>query len=617
QLNLEENFRSDEEIVLFNNRIFRYENLLDWVREELDAVKDDSFINPFLETYRNSGQKHIVSGKGKGYIYAEQLIHREEDEREKEEVIKEHFLLKISEIVQGHGFRLKDIAVLTRTNAQANQAVKWLLEKGYQVESELTVSIKSHPLVIEVIEFLKFLDNLSDDMAFINFITGRIFSHLSGLKQEEIFSWLDAVLIPAREKAVYRSFRDWQRTVWTDSIEFFFKRYGYLPLYEFILILYKKWGLFQTFPDSIPYFLKLSEIVQDLNSESKAGPSGLLRLWDETDVKDKFFLLKTAEDVDAVKVMTIHKSKGLQFPVVLVPFTGSQNEKENLFVSEPGNSDTLSMHYITSEDTFFSEVCHHIYYTEKTKRLVDEINDLYVAFTRPEHALFIFFEPASSQKGNKLARLLFRDNSNPVLEKGNLQKEERTGTAADDPCLLKTDLSAGCTRSDSLEWLELIKTKVQSMDEVSLNRFRAVDIGTVIHYILSLIQDYKKEELGEKIRTGIRQSGLFSGRETLQARLEQAFGNPEFLRFFQPTMNHAAVFTEKEIVDEKGNLKRTDRILVYPDKIELIDFKTGEEYEEEHRRQILGYKHLLAGFYPGKQFDCYLAYIDENKVIKI
>ncbi|MDD5066387.1 MAG: UvrD-helicase domain-containing protein, partial [bacterium] len=81
QLNLEENFRSDEEIVLFNNRIFRYENLLDWVREELDAVKDDSFINPFLETYRNSGQKHIVAGKGKGYIYAEQLIHREEDER--------------------------------------------------------------------------------------------------------------------------------------------------------------------------------------------------------------------------------------------------------------------------------------------------------------------------------------------------------------------------------------------------------------------------------------------------------------------------------------------------------------------------------------------------------
>lgn len=616
RLGLEENFRSGGEIVLFNNGVFHFDNLRRWMVSLLPGPEEAGLIESHLSPYRNSAQRFAADKKGKGCVRVERLVIENDNEKERDEAVKERLLSGIEEMMRDFNWRQKDIAVLTRKKKEANKVVSWLLEKGYQVESELTVSVRSHPLVLEIIRFLSFLNDVSDNLAFIDFITGRIFSSLSGMSREETFGWLQSVLIREKECRVYVRFREARPALWEDAIEFFFNRAGYLPLYEFLLLLYKKWDLFARFPDSAPYFLRFAEIVQGLGAESRLSLPALLHFWDEALAGDKTFLLKMLEGVDAVKVMTIHSSKGLQFPVVFVPFAGSEVESNNFFVTQAGEGRML-LQNIDMIAADFSPVCRAVYYAEQVRSLVDEINDLYVAFTRAEHVLFVHFNPAGKEDGNKLAGLLFQENGQRVIEKG--RHPARTGVTedGDEESLFRVDPVDACRGADGMEWLDLIRLKVKKSSGISRRKHEAGRLGETVHFILSLIEEYREEELDENVRTGARRYGLASAADEIKNNLKRAFSNPDFARFFDFSAGQGRLFIEKSIVAADGKESRADRFIVYPDRIELVDFKTGEEYRDLHREQILGYKNLLAGIFPGRQVDCYLAYLDKNEVMKV
>ncbi len=416
-------------------------------------------------------------------------------------------------------------------------------------------------------------------------------------------------------KVVLFILQEWKKDLWKEYVDPFLSKVNYMPLYEFIVDIYKKWDLFNLFDNAIPYFLKLNELVLELNIKSKNSLTDLLECWDNTDIKDKQFLLKSTEDIDAVKVMTIHKAKGLEFPVVLLPFAGSTGKKNNLFVSEAKNSrdnnGNLGFYYITREHTAFSSKCRTIYNTERIKSYIDEFNSLYVGMTRSQNALIIFLRPDRSNKPG-FRDLFFKNEERDVIESGMLKRIRNKNHTEKSPEIKLSDI---CGQADKLNWLDLIKQKVEIPSEISKQRTEAENIGLIVHEILSMITQYEENELKQTIDTVVNKYGLESEKHNIENRLNTAFLNPDFLKFFQH--KNRKIFIEKEIVDQKGQLTRIDRYIVYSDKIELIDFKTGEEYKKKHKKQVLEYRDLLRSFYPEKKILCYLCYIDENKIIEV
>ena len=122
--------------------------------------------------------------------------------------------------------------------------------------------------------------------------------------------------------------------------------------------------------------------------------------------------------------------------------------------------------------------------------------------------------------------------------------------------------------------------------------------------------------IDQSIRTGIAQFHFFPYEAEIAAIVKRFFGNNRFMEFFTLHDNDI-VFTEKEIIDEKGNTFKIDRMIVHNDAVDIIDFKSGETQTKEHQEQIEHYARLIKEIYPGKPVRSHLLYIEEQKVVTV
>ena len=368
-----------------------------------------------------------MTGKTGAMFMLRRVIAEEEDgdtkdvftKTERSEIVTEKFKTLISRI-RGRGvFQDKDIAVLVRRKDEAQLIVRALLELGINVESELTVNVKNNPLVRELISFLRFINAPDDDLSFASFISGTIFHKKTGMSANEIIEWLTEKRTTDDIQRLYSAFRADYPKVWDDCFEDFFKKSGYLPLYEFVVLFLKKWSLFSNFPDEVPYFLHICELIKNNEASEENNLSAFLRSIDgngktsftSTSDSEKPFLLKTSEAANAVKVLTIHKAKGLEFPVVILPFmklnsfsASDERDKTKFFRAD---GDTLKLLYIKKDFTDISSKLNAMYREREAAYLLDELNNTYVACTRAEKELYIFLTDSKGYKKNYLIDYLF------------------------------------------------------------------------------------------------------------------------------------------------------------------------------------------------------------------
>ena len=599
---LSRNFRSCEEIVTFNNELFSQENLMKALsaineRKRATALRmsdeDMTDIAAFFKDAHQTGREDKPGG-----VVAVNLFEAADEDR-LHELIRERLLKLLDSLKERYDW--KDIAVLARSNEHVELCAGWLIAAGIPVESDRTLDIRRHPLIKELISLLKFLRSPIDNLAFASFILGDIFLAASGLKKSDVERFLFSL---ARGKnsgtrpAYYRAFRAAYPRAWDASVEGLFKSVGFVPLYELVVSCLSRLNVLENFPRYQGFFMKLLELIRS-SEEEHPTLAEFLRFFEEAP-QDELYV--DVSGSDAVSVLTVHKSKGLEFIVCICPFVCLDAESGGTVVY-PDDSG-LSLLRLKKEYTRFSGQLDRIYRLEYKKAFIDELNNLYVAFTRAREELHIFV-PGKSKGRFNYARELFSGREGirgkPV---SRTSPSQSSGPVLDlEPSQFK-------------DWIPLLKTEYLGQDEVQNRSARLA--GEMLHNIFACLKDLSQTGLSRKIRDAVRTAAAQSAvpfSTDIEERIAAMLARKTWKDFFFSPWAH--VLTEWTVVGQDSETKRIDRIVVKDNEAWVIDFKSSGASGDVHREQVRRYISIVSGIYPKKKIRGFLLYFDSDTVEEV
>ena len=336
---------------------------------------------------------------------------------------------------------------------------------------------------------------------------------------------------------------------------------------------------------------------------------GFLNYWEEHAHKLSVII---PEGINAVQVMTIHKSKGLEFPVVLFPFanwnaTSERDAKSWVEINEP-ELEGLPSSLIPLNDKLNSgtKKLQAIYEEHKAKVLLDNLNMLYVALTRPKTRLYIF---TSSEERGKNLNVFFDTflKSKGLWEDGKTQynfgkKVKETNNKQKENKKFPTSQPV-----EDLSKILHINRQAPKMWEVN-HPEKGADKGRRVHEILSYIKTVNDvdDALKKALRLGlIANSEAGEMRSTLNIVLKNVDMKPYFAQGLR-------VKNEEEILLSNGRILRPDRLIFKENEVTIIDYKTGLE-NNTHKKQILEYKTEIENM-GYKVKECLLVYINDESI---
>jgi ATP-dependent exoDNAse (exonuclease V) beta subunit len=597
------NYRSAGVLVAFCNDCFSGPNLRRFLLEKNEVAKKGVVFNAaeeeeVLKVFENAAQEAIAGHEG-GYCRLESL---QGDTREERDVDAKAKILGLIRDLSGR-FAYRDIAVLARENDEVELLTGWLVENHIPVESEKTLNIRNNALVKELVSFLSFLHSPIDDLSFASFILGEIFAKACGKETREFRDFVFEVgQKRTKEKSVtlYREFRAHFASSWEALVDEFFKSVGFVPLYELVVSIYKTFAVFENFPGHQGFFMKFLEVVK---SQEQERPGLALFLEYFRNAPDAELYVHVA-DTDSVRILTIHKAKGLGFPVVILPFL-EMNVRVNARVTSPEGG-VLVLRRISEKTRSFSPDLDAIYRKEYLKAFIDELNALYVGLTRSQEELYLYIAP-KAKKGVNLAGLLIAGGSREIGAKKTSGKK----TAQEKPGVSAIPLSR------YQDWIEVLREEFVAPGFLA-NREKRHQ-GEALHCILSEIGGLTPQDAEEVLARACQKARcrfpFIRNWEKLDSRIASVIAAKKLRPFF--FVEDASVKREKEVVDRSGHTRRIDRLIVHPEEVWVVDFKSSSQEKDEGRRQVQEYLGLMARLYPGKAVKGFLVYLDNASLEEV
>ncbi|KOY84864.1 hypothetical protein AD998_00720 [bacterium 336/3] len=375
--NLATNFRSNSEIVEFNNAFFRL--ITDQIAGDLPFVKqvyDEQFVQQLPNNTQKNGAVEII------------LKSKEKNGKNYEEQTKDE-VLRIIEDAQNKGFALKDIAILFRKKSKAIQIATLLKEKGFSIISVDSLVISADEKVNFLVSMLKVIANPENNLA----------------KSEALYLFYKTILklIPTQEqneairKAVYSKNASLNNFLELFSDKGYFIDYNYLQslsLYEMTEELLRIFRILQEHPTRLEFIFKFLDWVIEFERQKKHHLDDFITEWHK---KKHSVAVDIPADSDAITITTIHKSKGLEYPVVILPFAdwGTKADYRNSIWVDSDDFD-LPIHnqqkpshlLVRMKSSKVKTIANH-QQEENYKHILENLNLLYVALTRPVNMLYI------------------------------------------------------------------------------------------------------------------------------------------------------------------------------------------------------------------------------------
>lgn len=614
---LDSNFRSAAEVVDFNNDFFSTAASI-IAAETRQPLASDAYLDVRQKTTGKTGGlvqvQFIEEPKVQQDLGEESAVPLEQPTTWR--MIALEKIPIILEALQQKNVPLKDIAILVRKNDEGQQIVTYLLQHKasakakpgcrYDVVSNESLRIDGAASVNLLLGAMRYLLNPEDAIARaqLGFEYARIHERKRSL--HDVFSVTNQSIF---ENNLPERFSKEKPAL---------KKLALIELTETLIEIFEIGGI----QGELIYLQAFQDLVLEFYSRERNDLGAFLEWWEDNKHKKS---IQISGDVDAAQILTIHKSKGLQFKFVLIPFCAwgldhDNWQAPNLWVQSneiPFNdAGYLPIKYSKIlEESVFAEY----YQVEKTKTYVDNLNLLYVALTRVEQAMFVM-APAPEVKGNKdtVANLLYKSISTNETLKSKLDEgalEFKTGSIeSKHDSIIAPNNGISLNQYHANTWRQKLVIK-QSADNFFNKKNATIKTrthyGIQMHAVLSRLNTISELET---MLDRITLEGLIAqdDRQSVANELKTLLAIPQIALWFDPQWK---VKTEIPVILPGGEENRIDRLLIKDRRAIVIDFKTGERRKADEQ-QVLEYMEIVRrmNFAPVEGF---LLYLKEKEVVEV
>jgi len=621
---LKENWRSKRNIVDFNNRLF----------EAAKKILDDIFVSGLEENgERNQGTKGLgidatISGVFSDHI--QELPGGEDREggyveisfvdsgKEKwESKVLEKLAILVNDLLN-KGLKPGDIAILVRKKDQAVNVMESLLgymnknkehREIYNLISDDSLFIRNSEAVKFLLGMLRYYLNPDDDinrgwlLYYLNKkdkTTRKDVSEISELFDEDDRSAMLISLFPSEFKENLSGFRN-------------------LPLFELTENLIRVFKL-NTIEDEIPFIQAFQDLVIEYSKTEFSGIMQFMEWWEQTGREKS---IQLSENPDAVRVLTLHKAKGLQFRSVIIPFCNWKIDHEisPMIWCEPKTApfnklDRVPVKYV--KDLALTEFDQD-YFQEKFYTFIDNLNLLYVAFTRAMDSLFVMCPPPAKSGGITNTGHLVKEAINYCTESSNTGMKNQGIDFSKFPDTEKEHFQLGVNEISEDVHAE------SGLGEMAVRTYPSNKYSAKLRFNLQSDDYFEPAAMGERnittledIESSLKKlvyAGKISNDETdvISNNIFQKLKNEQVRDWFSDKWK---VKVEADILLKDGKIKRPDRVIYNNEKTVVIDYKFGEIKDPKHMLQIRQYINYLSemGY---KRTEGYLWYVEMDEIVKV
>ncbi len=604
------NYRSDSRIVTFNNTLF----------ETAARIIDESYKEDLGERLADlkRAYKDVVQalpeGKTQGGYVEMRMIDAEKENCDFDAAVYARLMTTLKELLCKHSVRPSDITILVRTKNVATEIARIFNEtfgKQFSIISDEAYRLSSSVAIKIIIAAMRYIVLPEDKINLLNLID----IYYKSVKKEDI------------SLGTLFEHRNHEQLLPQEFIEQL-PQLSQMPIYELLERLIVIFDLAQINGEEAFIYTFL-----DISSQSLSGKANdinsFLETWDN-ELLDKNV---PAGATDSVRIMTIHKSKGLEFHTVIIPFATWKltGDTRNIIWCSPKEEpfDNLSLIPVDCSKKMLESIYSEEYNHEYLFQLVDNLNLLYVACTRASSNLFIFSD--ANGKKDYISRLLATLIQNilpegavynadeQILTYGEIvASKEKKNKKSDNPFIDKpiNKKQPFVTYENRLNFRQSHNlARFLAKDKEEEERLEYLAQGELLHELLSKLST--GEEL-ERQMTKLQMEGIIgAGKEyeNIKRIIQRALANPRASEWFSGKYR---LYNECTILfknGEKHEQRRPDRVMVLNDEAIVVDFKFGKP-RDEYSLQVQEYISLLKEM-RYKNVQGYIWYVYTNKIEEV